>query len=393
DEQLGEVLFEDNNLADGLSLKATKGGDFEVEISGQEIQYRLPIDLWVKKSTFLGNARAEGRLALEMKTRFDIQPDWTLQTQTEVAHYEWLQKPVLKLGFANLPIQFIANRVLERVKGTLAAAVDENIHDAFDLRKEMDTFWKDLFTPVFLSEDFRTWLLFNPLKIRLTPFKNTSDGVIATVVVEAQPKIIVGEKPETNPPRPLPHFEHADTTDNTFLLVMETRISFEEAERLTNENLTGQRFSAAGKSVTVKGVEMSGKGNKLVVNTLLSGDYDGHLYFTGEPRYNDRKNKIELEKVELDFSSQRFLLKSASWLFKGALRKAIQDNLDFYLEENLLEIKKMVREQLTNYQISKGVFLRGDLDEVSVSHVFIAPDGIHVRLGLAGAVNLDVKGF
>jgi hypothetical protein len=136
-----------------------------------------------------------------------------------------------------------------------------------------------------------------------------------------------------------------------------------------------------------------GKGNKLVVNTLLEGDYDGHLYFIGEPKYNSRKNKIELEKVDFDFTSKRFLLKSASWLFKGSLKRAIQDNLDFYLEENLEEIKKIIQKQLNDYKLSKGIFLNGNLNELNISHVYVAPDGIHVRVGLTGKLNVDVRGF
>ena len=353
----------------------------------------MPLDLWIKKKLFLGSAEAEGSLALDFKTSFQINTDWNFDTQTEIENYEWLQKPVLKLGFADLPIKFIANIVLDKLRATLATAIDENIQTSFNLREQMDTAWNSLQDPIYLSEEYETWLLFNPEKLEMSELTSENNSLEATIVITSTPRIILGEKPLVQFKRRLPNFTVIDRVGDDFLFEFETSISFAEAERISKENMIGETYNSGRRSVTVRDIELWGKGNKLVVNTLLEGNYNGNLYFIGEPKYNARRNKIEMEKVDFEFTSQRFLLKSASWLFKGTLKKMVQDNLDFYLDENLEEIQKMIQEQLDDYEVSKGTFINGNLAELSISHVYIAPDGIHVRVGLTGKVNVDVKGF
>ncbi|MEK7254359.1 MAG: DUF4403 family protein, partial [Bacteroidota bacterium] len=78
-QQLGDVLYEDKNLSDdGLMLKATRRENVTLEIDNQQIKYRVPLNLWVKKDLTLTDVEAEDSLALEFSTRYNIKPDWSL---------------------------------------------------------------------------------------------------------------------------------------------------------------------------------------------------------------------------------------------------------------------------------------------------------------------------
>ncbi len=392
-EEFGDILYEDDDLENGLSVKAKKEDNIEIDIDNEFIQYKIPLHLWIKKSLFLGNAEAEGNLTLAFKTRYQILPDWSLITETEVEGYEWQKKPVLKLGFADLPIKFIANLVLNNLKENLATTIDESIRESFSLREQMNAAWTEFQEPILASEEYKTWFVFNPQKIEMSPFRESLNIFSRNITITAFPKIVIGEKPNVLLKTQLPDFVEVEQGTDAFFFEMETSVSFAEAERISKENMIGEEYEVGRKKVVIKDIELYGKGNQLVVNTLLDGNYKGNLYFLGEPKYNARKNRIELENVEFDFTSQRFLLKSASWLFKGSLKRAVQDNLDFYLDENVEEIKKMLKEELEHYEIAKGIILTGNLDELAVSHVYVAPDGIHVRVGMMGKLNVDVKGF
>lgn len=391
--EIGETIFEEEDGKEGLTIIAKKGGEISIELDNEKFSYKVPINLFIEKSTFLGNAKAQGSITIDFATNYEIKEDWNFETNTEVVNHEWEEKPRLRLGFANLPIQFIADIVLDKMRSMLTQAIDQNIVNSINLREEMEKAWAAIQDPVFLSEEYKTWLVFNPQKLELTEFETVDDLVSSTVVITSLPEIILGEKPRQELKTDLPNFRITNEVGDDFVFELGTAISFDEAERISKENMIGESYSSGRRSVTVRDIELFGKGNKLVVNTLLDGDYVGNLYFIGEPKYNARRNKIELEKVDFDFSSKRFLLKSASWLFKGTLKKAIQQNLDFYLDENLEEVKKMIQEQLDNYEFTKGIYLNGDLEELSISHVYITPDGINVRVGLKGKLNVDVKEF
>jgi hypothetical protein len=392
--QLGDVLYDDNNLADdGMMLKATRQQKVSLDIDREKISYRVPIKLWVKKDLAFTDVEADGSLALNFTTRYFIKPDWSLETVTEVSSYEWLQKPVVKLGFADLPITSIANIVLNQSKKTLSQSIDEEVKGLFDLKKEIQAAWKELHEPVLLSEEYKTWLLLYPQSIGMTPLQTKNGLVESIIVVTSKPRIFLGEKPVKSNLTNLSPFQFASTQGDDFTLLLDAEIPFSEAERLSKQNMVGETYSYGKKSVKVEDIELFGQGSRLVVNTKLSGSYNGNVYFTGKPVYNAKRNKIELEDADFDFSTRRTLLKTASWLFKGSLVKQVQENIDFYLRENLDETRNMIQEELKNYALAPGINLNGSLAELNVSHVYIAADAIKVRIGLKGKVNVEVKGL
>lgn len=390
--QLGEVLFEDNNLADdGLMLKATRREDIRITLDSQLIYYTVPLNLWIKKDLTLAAVVAEGALELQFSTAYSVQPDWSLQTQTELTAYHWIEEPVVNLGFAQLPITSIADSFLKKSKEEIAASIDEQVSGVLDLKSEMEAVWRELHQPVLVSEDYAAWLLLNPENIGMTPLTASKSLVQSTVVIHSSPTIVLGEKPGSSPVTALPGFQFTTGEGDEFQVLIQTEVPFEEAERISKETMVGEVYEYGKKKVVVEDIDIYGQGNKLVVNTLLSGDYNGHVYFTGKPKYNSRKNQIELEKVDFDFDSKKALLKTASWLFKGTFKKRVQESLNYYMTYNLEDTQNYIRQELKNYPLAPGITLSGDLYELSVSHVYITTGAIRVEIGLQGRLNLEVK--
>ncbi|MBK8567363.1 MAG: DUF4403 family protein [Saprospiraceae bacterium] len=393
-DKIGDMLYEDTNLKDdGMAIRAKKRENITIDINENEISYRVPVDLWIKKDVMISVVEAEGALALEFSTKFTIKPDWSLETQTELKNHKWLKEPVVKLGFADLPITSIANIVLKQGRTTFAKSIDTEVKHLFDLKKQMEAAWKEMQAPFLLSDEYKTWLLINPQSVGMTPMRSNGSTVESTVVIVTKPAVYLGEKPATPTASKLPAFSYATAGADNFALFLDTDVSFKEAERLSKQNMVGEVFSHKNKQVKVEDVGLYGQGNKLVVRTNLKGSYNGDVYLIAKPEYNAEANQIQLKDVDFDFSSQKVLMKSASWLFKGPMKKQIQDNLDFYLAHNLDDAKKAIQENLNDYQLAPGINLHGLLDDLSISHVYVASNGIRVRIGLKGKLNLDVKGL
>lgn len=393
-DKIGDVLYEDKDLKDdGLALRAKKRENITIDIDDRQIKYRVPVDLWIKKDVVLSTVEAEGSLALEFVTSYTIKPDWSLETQTQLGGYKWLKEPVVKLGFADLPITPIANLVINQSRTTFAKSIDKEVKNLFDLKKEMERTWKEMHDPFEISPEYATWLLLNPQSVSMTPLKSTGNTVESTVVVITKPSVVLGEKPAATPMSKLPDFSYATGGSNEFSLYLDTEVPFKEAEKISKQSMVGEVFSYKNKQVKVTDMGLYGQGNKLVVRTNLQGSYNGDIFLIAEPVYDAESNQIKLKDVDFDFSSQKALMKSASWLFKGTLKKQIQDNLDFYLKYNLEDSKKSMQEAMKDYEIAPGIRLNGLLDDLTVSNVYVATKGIRVRIGMKGKLNLDVKGL
>lgn len=393
--QLGDTLYADNK-ADGenLEIRAIKASDIQIDITGQEIFYKVPLDLWVRKRMRLANLEGTGALNLNFKTRYSVGEDWSLTTHTELVDFDWIKKPVLKTALIDIPLQFVADLVIKNSRKKLTRAIDEQVKASLDLRKEVESAWKMLHDPFLLSEEYATWLTLRPRAIYMTPFQTVKDTVVSTIGLESELNIVLGEAPDSIPPSPLPKFQYRTGNRHGLTLTMQADIPYAEAERMAKESLVGQRFEQGKKRyVEVKDMKLFRQGNQLVVQTLLAGSYNGSVNLVGTPRYSAEKQKIELEDLDVELKTKNLLHKTLGWLFKGVFKNEIRKSLDYYLNYYLDATKKTLQEEMQHVELAPGVFLKGQLSRLSVDQLYLTMDAMRLWIGMKGDVEVDVEGL
>lgn len=392
--QLSGLLYEDKDIKDDqMMIRAEKREAIKIGINGQNLNYRVPLKLWIRYDIGVTEVEANGDIALKLKTGYTIKEDWSLQTTTEIESYEWLQQPKLKLVGMNLPIGFIADIVLKNSKKTLTKAIDDAVSAQFNLRDEIKKVWEQMFDPQLIAPEYNTWLLVNPQNIGMTQLVTKGDTLASTIFVETRPEVRIGEKPARPNATPLPPFKYSTASQDDFTLTVRTDVPYKEAERLAKAQLKGQTFTEGKRAVKVEDIELYGQGNQLIVNTKLSGSYNGSVYLTGKPIYNPNKNAIDIKDLNFTLETRNFLYKSAAWLLKGTLRNQIEKNMDFLLDYNLKELKNQLQTQLQDYKITNSIFLTGQLNELTIQDAFLAPESIRVEVALKGKLNVQVNGL
>jgi len=393
--QLTGVLYEDKDINDGddMMVKAEKRSDIKLSVTGQQINYRTPLNLWIKYDLGLTTVEATGAIALNFKTAFEIRNDWTVETRTDIEGYEWLEKPKMRVVGVNLPIGFIADMILKNSKGKLTKSIDKLTKDNLDLRTMIESAWKRFFDPVLVAPEYNTWLTLNPESIGMTPLTTINNQLVSTIVVESMPTVKIGDRPEVASSRPLPPLRYVDKAQDDFVIHLKADVSFREAERIAQTSLVGQTFTQGKRAVKIEDVKLYGQGNNLVVTTKLSGSYEGNVYLIGKPVYNAKTNKIDLDNLDFSLETKSFLVKSGAWILKSTLRKKLQENLDFLLDYNLKGIQEQLQQQLTHFTLTPGAYLNGQLQQLNIENVYLTQDAIMVDLGLQGRVNVVVNGL
>jgi len=293
----------------------------------------------------------------------------------------------------NLPVGFIANMVLSRSKEVMATTIDEQIQQNFNLQETITDAWQQVHDPLLISEEYNTWLIMNPRSIGMTPLMVEADTIGSTIKVESQPEIKLGQKPEIRSGQLLPPFHEMESGDETFNLHVRTDISYEEAERLTREQIVGETYDYGKRSFTVDDVKMYGQGELLIINVKLSGSYTGDIYLQGRPYYNVRNNAIEIDNMKFTQETRNFLTKSALWILRSPIKKKMVETMNFYLDYNLEEIQSQIKAQMENFEIAQGVVLNGDLHELNIQNAYLALEGIKVDIVLKGNVKVKISGL
>jgi len=394
----GKALYEDysftDNGNDGLMLNVWKSQDISLFLSGNTIKYRIPLKLWMKKDLLLGAAaEAEGELALSFKTTFTIKDDWSLSTTTEVEYHEWISRPILKTGLGNISVETIANLAVNRSKKTMSQTLDRIVGQQFSLRPYVQEAWNALQEPVLLDSVYQMWVKTTPTGISMTPILTWGDAIRAKIAVECLNDVSFGAKPTFRENSILPPLRYVDDAPDDFQVRVATDIPFPEAERLAKNIMIGQVFESGKNKVKVEDVQLWGNNDRVVVNSKLSGSFNGNIYFIGKPAYNAQKNAIEIKDLDFHVDTKSFLLRSASWIFQGAIKNQMKKAMEYPLGEDIRALKTSLQESLTNYVIQPGVVLNGVVDSLTVENTLVTPTSIRVMLFSKGKVNVDVKGL
>lgn len=393
----GKALYEDKSYSDngndGLMLTAWKSQDITLFLSGNTIKYRIPLKLWMKKDLLVTDAEAEAELALNMKTTFSIKEDWSLGTLTEVEYHEWLSKPKLKTGIGNVNIETLANIALNNSKKTLSQTLDRLVSQQFTLKPYVQEVWSALQEPILLDSFYRMWIKTTPTGIAMTPLTTYGEAIRTKIAVECLNDVTFGEKPWFRENSNLPNLRYIDDAPDEFQVRVATDVPFPEAERMAKTTMIGQVFESGKNKVKVEDIQLWGNNDKLVVNSKLSGSFNGNIYFIGRPEFNPQKNQIEVKDLDFHVDTRNFLMRSASWLFQGTIKNQMKKAMTFPLDENIRALKISVQETLNHYELSPGVLLTGTVDSVTVENTRVTPASIRVNLFSKGKVNVDVKGL
>ncbi|HOY07678.1 MAG TPA: DUF4403 family protein [Saprospiraceae bacterium] len=394
----GRALYEDysytDNGNDGLMMNIWKSQDIRLFFSGNTIKYRVPLKLWLKKDLLLGtSAEAEGELALNFKTTFTINSDWSLSTQTEVEYHEWIVTPYLKTGLGNLSVETLANLGLKRSKKTLSQTLDQYVKQQISLRPYVQEAWNALQEPVLLDSLYEMWVKTTPVGIAMTPITTYNNAIRAKIAVECLNDVSFGKKPAFRENSTLPNLRLIEDAPDDYQVRIATDVPFPEAERLAKNMMVGQVFESGKKKVKVEDIQLWGSNDRVVVNSKLSGSFNGNIYFIGRPEFNPQKNQIEIKDLDFHVDTKSFLLRSASWIFQGTIKNQMKKAMTFPMDENIRELKASVQESLNYYEIQPGIVLTGTVDSVTVENTRVTPTSIRVNLFSKGRVNLDVKGL
>lgn len=393
-----ESIYEDNSFEDGdkMKVKAKKDGEIKLSVQGMSVSYQIPLSLWLQYDLGLGKVEATGRLDLNFKTDFKIESDWRLTTRTTLQAHEWKEKPRLRMGGVSIPVQSIANLIISRSETTIANNIDEAVAANFKMEEYVADAWRLMFAPYEVSEDYKTWLMVNPTDVGMTPLQVVDGRMQATIIVQSAPALRFGNEPQVPRSPVLPPFSYRylnPEADRGFQIFLDATLPYEEAEILTRQSLRGERFEQGSRYVIVEDIELYGQGNNLVVNLQLSGSYNGSIYLTGQPVFNARRNRIEIDDLEYTLDTKNFLLRSAAWLAKGTLKTKLQENMDYLLDYNLRDAQEQMQNQLNGYEIGPGVTLKGKLEELNLHNAYLTTAGIKVVMAFNGELGIEVAGL
>jgi hypothetical protein len=179
-EQLPPLLFESDTITLGsiknVKVKVWKGDSIRLSLQGDELNYRVPVRIWMQISLSMGAfgvshteyQEVEAGIALKFRSRLFVKNDWRVVTMTESDGYEWTTDPVVKVRFITIPVKPLADFILSRQHKKFGELVDKGVSSMLDIKKLLRPLWVQIQQPIRLAEYPPLWLRLSPQSVSMT---------------------------------------------------------------------------------------------------------------------------------------------------------------------------------------------------------------------------------
>lgn len=401
--QVNGLIYEDNSLDDNnrdqFMTKVWKRGTILINAEDSLFHFTVPLRIWAKAGVsvlgFTQYKETEFEIDLRFKTKFDLDPDWSVHTQTQADGYGWVRRPTVSVIGVNIPITNIVGRLIDKNLGTITKALDQQIRRNVDLRTPVLKAWNTLREPYLISEKYRTYLQVVPKRVLITPLRFEGRYIRATIGIEGFTLTATGAKPDVRPVVSLPDLTVVPQVKDDFQIGLLSEASYQEAARIAAEEFVGKNFSFSDNrySITITSMEMYGQNENLIIKAGLKGTVNGDIYLRGRPYYDAQTQTVSLKDLVYDLDTKNILQRSASWLLKGAFARTLEKQLTIPVGSQIAEMQKLLQDKLKNNQLAKGVVVNGHIDEIKPDQVYLTPTALLAVVNARGRVDIKVDGL
>lgn len=396
--QLTGLLYEDNSLedngGDNLMVKAWKSENIKLNFEKGQFIYRVPLKLWIKagwKIEKFGLSLSDYRelnagIALNFHTSIAVNKDWTISTLTVSDGYEWISKPVLKVGPVDIPITFIADLIIKSNMKTISSAIDEGMKSSLDIKSNALEAWKEIQEPMLLDEEYGLWLRIIPKSISATPITGGNGIIKHTSTIQAIAECFTGKKPPVFINSNLPDLMPATKTSDEFVANVTSYIPYQYIDSITRKELINTSYTFGKKKITITDCSIYGNEDKMIVSTDVTGSIKGKIYFAGTPFYRESDSSLVMKDLHLHIQTRSVLLKTASWLANSGIEKMIQKKISYPIGSNLKETYTLMQQSLKRYDLGEGFYITGTLNGMEMKQPLLAPASIIAPMSIKGKI-------
>lgn len=391
--QLTGVIYKDSILDDdNLLITAWKKENIKLGFENGIFNYRVPLKLYIKagwKFERFGISLSDykemnAEIALNFKTSVAINKDWSITTITSSQGYEWLSKPVLKLGPVDIPITMIADLIVANNMETINSSIDEGLQSSLDLKANAQEAWVTMQEPMLLDEEYQLWMRLIPKSISAMPISGGKGIIRQTSAIQTVAECFVGPKPSFSINYNLPEITPLKKAADNFELNITSYIPFSYVDSATKAQLAGTSYTFGKRELKINSVDVYGSEKNLIIETNVSGSLNGKLYFEGIPVYRESDSSIVFQDLQFNIKTKNLLVKAAGWIANSGIEKVLAKKMFYPIGSDLRSTFQLLSDNLKYYALGEGFYIKGTLQQLNIGQIILTHDAVLVPVILQG---------
>ncbi|HNQ60339.1 MAG TPA: DUF4403 family protein [Bacteroidales bacterium] len=381
---------------DNFMMKIWKKDEIRLTIEENIIHWEAPLRVWLRTGfkiqkfglNFSDSRELNTEILLKFSTRVELQPDWTVLTQTQSDGYAWLKSPTMKFSSYDIGITRLANILMQAGQQRLASAVDTLLMQELKIKFYASSLWNAIQQPIKINANPVVWLQMKPLGFYALPFHAQNNNIDYRLGISCILTALVNENPPYQDSVSLPALSFDFPQNRESIVHTRVEASMKTAEDLANQMLRGQKFKFGQKEFIVRSIKLYGSESKLAVEAQIGGEINGKLYFTGYPYYDTTTQSIRLRDFQFDLKTDNILKDIASWVKRTNIENSLYKLLVFDLSKQIAFLQDVFGSFLNELSRTNHIEINGKINSFSVDDIQISPEIITAYLTAKGEIGV-----
>lgn len=346
--------------------------------------------------------RLRPAFTIDAQLRLGVDAAWNLDTDTE-ATLRWEEDPLVPLGPLQVPLSSLIGEAVREQFGATIRTIDERIAAEVPMRRLLAEAWASAFRVLALGPDGRRWLVMRPTGLYLGDATVRDGEVFVDAGIRGVFRVVVGDKPRSPAPEPLP--ERSDTPLRSGLeLEVPVRVTFEALNRELDARAEGQaielrlREGSPPVRVTIESLDLYASGTQVAVAVEFAADIpyhpldvDGRMYLLGTPSLDVERDELRISELSYDARTNMVLLDIAEWMLHGEILRRMEERLVFPFSDRITGYRNEVNALIEDYALSESIRLHGRIDAIKVTTLTVTDASIVALAVLRGEAALAVR--
>ena len=377
-----------------LDVKLSKTAEADIALEGKRLTIKFPLDIEAKKKTLLKALKFDGSIHVTVVSNIDIDNDWEFTTETKLVDYQWLEKPVVKLGVLSLPIENILNLIINKANEKFISQLDETIKIKFSLKSQIESGLGLIKEPITLDGIDQLGLNVILEDFAMTHIKNKNEWTEGMIAVSGFGEI--GEVKNLNiEPKHLPVFSWLDDDYNqkTSNLVFNIDTSIDVINKVARELLIGKKFSEGSKETTITEIVVRSNNGKVEIDADIIGTFKGQVFISLIPEYNEEERRFQAKNIQVKLQTKNILHRGLAWMLKGKIETELHRILKYSVDDLMKVIRGQLGKKIREYNQSGKTELAVSVKDLNVEYFELTNENVQGIIKVTMMLKISLLNF
>lgn len=388
-----------NRFQEGIDLKKASlkvyikdFRNLKIDCLGDKIIYQADITLELRSDSLI-LIKADAEVFLNFSSRFNINEDWSINTQTKLRNHEWKKKPKINLSLISLPGTGIAEMLIGMLDDKFCQDIDQSISNQVKLKPLVEKVFTHTKNPLPIKVLDDAHLNLEPTIMNIF-IENYSDKYIKIKFkLETLINVDVGKRPASKIIEELPACTYKDFNDEVSLFNIAAQVDYGAIEKSILDQFEEIKFK--DRKVVIENIKISESGSgingKISAIIDLKGDLQGQLFLACIPVLDKVQQIISLENFSFKLTSKNILYKALTNILKGQIEKKIKEEFaKLSLKTLSQQIKAFINNSMDQQEITPGLSLTVRVDEIDFVAFDYNEKGVFLLLSSEANLSLQI---